>query len=531
MEFKASHHFGLLIFAAVTHEALAGGLKLTPNLGLTHLYTDNLNVQDQHQQSEQITELTAGINLSNQGRNVESNLNYRYRHFNYVNRDDLNKGFSSFDGQLLFKLLDNRLTSRLSASKKRQQASLTSPSTIYSDTGQTDVTHYNINNNFVSKFEDVMDYNISWKLSKTQADTVNKDELSSLTDSHQHQISLSLNNGDYFKDSYWSLSAHHSIINYAPQHNTQRAQQQLSNYQAELGQAIAYDISFFAQYFNEDYDVNERSSSPLASSSYGAGLRWQPSSHSYFKLAYNWSLNDLNSNFISANINWQPSLRTSLSLSSSKRYFGDAYEAKFNHRHKRIQTNISYTESVTNYQIASSNNSSSHFICPNTPTYTFSQCTLATSTTPSLGTGQQLIPYDHFSGELNNNTYLSKQWNIGVSYRFRRANFQLTYYNTNQAQIDSLDHNNRERLSINTSYQTSRRSSFNLSAHHEKYQHLDSNVLVSEYREELYTLSHKRSLINKLSLSVAIMNRQRESTIAVNNFSENRVNFSLIKEF
>ena len=74
-------------------------------------------------------------------------------------------------------------------------------------------------------------------------------------------------------------------------------------------------------------------------------------------LSYNYVRNNTQASddYMAVDIDWQPSARTILKGSYSKRFFGDSYELDFSHRTKRLTNTISYDETIevfdrNNYQ-------------------------------------------------------------------------------------------------------------------------------------------------------------------------------------
>lgn len=532
MDYKAVGSLVFIIGAFMANTSKASGLKVTPSLDLTHVYSDNLNVRDDSQESDQITELKANVHLRNQGAIVESNLNYQYTQLEYVNNTALNKGFSNYDGQLLFKLLDNRLYTLIGGSKKRQQTSLDSPSTLYSTGSQSEVIRYDINNQLNSRFIDFFDYNLNWQLNTSRAELADTSGDTRLTDSDNQRFRLALQSGDFFNSSFWSVNANKSIIEYDRLNDANLAKQTLVDLSAEFGHEITEDTSLFAQYYEEDYEVSNIQSPSLTSSSYGVGLRWKPSSRSYFRLAYNWSLDDLNSNYVSAKLNWQPSQRTSLVLSSSKRFFGDAYGASFSHRHRRISTNVVYTEDITNFQISSLTPTTlGHFICPNTLDINIEQCEFAAGATPTIGSGQQLIPVNGLSPELNNKTYLNKQFSTNISYQFRKTNLLLSYSKNRRTEIDTDIRSDRDSFVINTSYRLNRLNRFNLLIKFDDFATITQINSSLNYKEKQYGLSYSYDFTKKTFATLSLLHRKRDDDNPSHDFSEDRISLTLHKEF
>lgn len=521
----------LILGSLVPHHAMSGEVKASPRVSLMHVHTDYLNIGNQDPVSDQISELKASLNLQSIGSNVEGYLNYEYLQREYADYDQFSDGFDNYNGQLLLKFLDNKFTTLLAAQQGRQQSSLTSPVSEFSLIGLGEVTTYNMTNRLSSHLNDIVNYDIQWRISDTQVDSVSDIEEIDFRNATNQLVNIAFTDGDFFTRSYWSLNASYIDIDYDSEQESQPATQRSNTFSAEIGHGIVDNISIFAKYYDEDYDVVRQSQS-LTSSSYGAGLRWNPSSRSYFQMAYNWAQDDLNDNFLSAKLNWQPSSRTSLLLSSSKRFFGDAYEAQFSYRHKRIASNISYTETVQNFQIATLRPSVvGNFICPNTPAFTIDQCRFSAGQTPTVGSGEQLVPVNGFEQELNNTTYLDKNLNASLSYQFRKAKALLTINRSRRTNIEIALETEIEAISLSTSYRLARHHNFNLSMKYTHFDTLSQSASATEYRQQDYDIRYNHSLGRTLLLTVRYNHRQRESNVATNDFDENIVTLSISKEF
>ena len=532
MDYRSIASVGLISVVGLTGGAMANTLKLKPSVDVTHIYSDNLQVDNQDS-SDQITQLSPSLHLTNQGSVIESNLSYQYTRLKYQKNTELDKGYDTYNGAVLFKLFDNRLRSRFTANKRRQQTSLLQPQSLLADNSQSDVVDYNAFNQYRSSIDDYVDYQINWNLNKVKA-TTDDDQSSSLVDSDAQRINLSMRSGRYFNSSYWSLNANRTRINYDRMLEDNSQQKQIfSTYSAELGHEIYRDLSFFGRFYDEEYDLNNQQSSNLESSSYGAGFKWQPSRYSYLKVAYNWAIDDnSNDDHVSAEFNWQPSPRTNLQLTAGKRFFGDAYSASFSHRMRRVNTLISYSENITNFQSSSLVATQvGHFICPATQDYDISDCTFAAGEAPSIGSGQQLIPVNGLIPELNNTTYLDKRYLANISYQKRKINLSLSYNNSKRQALDSLVETHRQAISLSMGYAMNRQANFNFSANYNEYDGQANRVSGDRYRQQQYSVSYSHKLSRLLSISARVFHRTRDSRNASSDFDENRIVLSLQQGF
>jgi uncharacterized protein (PEP-CTERM system associated) len=139
---------------------------------------------------------------------------------------------------------------------------------------------------------------------------------------------------------------------------------------ARLGFGLSQDIDFVLVGSDNNYDVDEQSLSnqrtTLDSTSFGAGLTWQPMNDRSIELTYN-KLNERenSSRFVGFNTNWAFSSRTAVKFNYSKRFYGDAYDFNFNYNLKSFRSSASYRENVTSYSRLNVNEgASSLFVCP-----------------------------------------------------------------------------------------------------------------------------------------------------------------------
>ncbi|MDP2561120.1 TIGR03016 family PEP-CTERM system-associated outer membrane protein [Psychrobium sp. 1_MG-2023] len=511
-------------------------LKVTPRVSMSQLYSDNLfNRSDTQQiESDNVNQLVAALALNSRSMLLDTNLSYQYTKLKYQTFHQLDQDFSNYLASTTFKLIDDQLLIKLSTQKGRFASTLTSGNSgddILSGAAQTDITNYKINSNFNSRLGRFLDYNFNLTADKIKADQVTNAEQSLLDDTDAYSTQLTLSNGRFFKHSYWRLSARQTESERRGQGFSSLTKQKLNNYRANLGFGLTSTTSLYLQYAKEDYDVIGGGAPHLNYASYGSGIRWQPSSKTDIKLAYNWALDDNNEDHISAELAWHPSRRTSFEISTKKRFFGDAYSFSFNHRKKRIVTKVAYTEQIISYRLSSLDESpTDNLICPTLEPFTLDQCEFTSDPSPTLGAGQQLIPQQELTPDLQNNTYLDKRYTASISYQKRKLLTHFNFISSTQTNLQTDQERDQLFVGLRFNYLLSQRDSIEFSSSISQFQLEDEEQLLPRFDDTRLSLSYQRSLSPEIGVQLQLteLDRDFESN---QQYKEQRIMLSLSMRF
>src|SRR4030067_243216 len=131
-----------------------------------------------------------------------------------------------------------------------------------------------------------------------------------------------------------------------------------------------------------------------------------------------------------AGINWSPSSRTSLGASYGERFFGNTHAYYMNHRNRRSQWSIAYTESLSTLALDVLMMSATYAKCKTESIagLYFLHCVPYEPGDP-ISAGEFIIITSISVQDLQFNTiFLSKQYNANVSYQLGKSSLALSAY-------------------------------------------------------------------------------------------------------
>jgi uncharacterized protein (PEP-CTERM system associated) len=300
-----------------------------------------------------------------------------------------------------------------------------------------------------------------------------------------------------------------------------------------LGSEVISTVSLqlLGSYESIDIDNSNQADTDSFSSSRefysaGLGISWEPSRNRNIEIGINRSKNksdvddteDEVDSFISANINWQFSPRTSFSGSTSRRFFGDSSSLRLSHNTRHWRTRLSYEESVQSNSALSQTQELGLFVCDSAST-DLSDCSLPDVLDPTqLEPGQTILPIIQTNFEVNDNITLRKLWSLNSSIQRRRTNLLVL-----------LSHNKSETLELERQIDTTTAqltASLNLSRHAQirllgRYSNIDSvsnaNINESIVRQLELTLSRDISRRFQIELGLRYLNRSGDSAVGIGN--------------
>jgi uncharacterized protein (PEP-CTERM system associated) len=234
--------------------------------------------------------------------------------------------------------------------------------------------------------------------------------------------------------------------------NTERQDQQNFDSQSVslmIGSYLSSDISLRLLGSYEDNELTNDGLDTLEEDilrefySYGVGIGWQPSANRFIELGYNRSttsglLNqeDQENDFVSLDVNWNFSARTSVSGKYSRRFFGNSGRFSFKHNLRNWRSSLTYTEEVnTNSQLGLAEEDGA-FLCPNGSTQ-ISDCSIPEQINPdNLAPGEFLVPFVTRSLELNDRVIIRKQLTAQTSFERRRTTFSASVINRTDEEVE-----------------------------------------------------------------------------------------------
>ncbi|GHA36995.1 hypothetical protein GCM10007086_07790 [Photobacterium aphoticum] len=316
----------------------AADVRVTPQVGGSLVYSDNLKQADSDRQGSLITTLNAGVGIEANG--VDGNaLSLEYT---------LDQLFYSHDGN------DNSLyqTLRFDANKALGEgfrldasASIDNIAAAIDENANADIfTGDTVENKQAElgvsyRSNPLSDSNVTGRVFVTASNY--EDDIGNYDGGG---AALRFSNGPNVRDMFW-------VIEGTYDYKRSKGDDPNTSFvvlREEIGFQTVYRWVPFMRLNYENYSGTSESDS-ADQLSWGPALRYFFTKTSYLEVSYNFSETDDISDFWAGAVYLNPSPRTSLRASYDKRAFGDAYDFLFSHRSRRLTNEISYTEAVTNY--------------------------------------------------------------------------------------------------------------------------------------------------------------------------------------
>jgi uncharacterized protein (PEP-CTERM system associated) len=251
----------------------------------------------------------------------------------------------------------------------------------------------------------------------------------------------------------------------------------------------------------------------------GAGIIWRETDNKRIALTWNRADNDSieqdedNEGYIGLDLNWQFTPRTQVSGAYTRRFFGESGNFSFQHRIRKLRTQITYNEEVTSFsRLIAEPSNLGVFVCID-GIIDIASCFQPNSLSYQLQPNEQFIQFNSQNSEINDELILRKglSWELGTE--LRRTKVALNgRYSTNEY----LESNRTSRTySVGTSiaFDIGRKTNLSWTAN---AAHTD-NILEGE-RGESDVLTTKISLSRPigrffdLSLDLSYLQRESEGT-------------------
>lgn len=206
----------------------------------------------------------------------------------------------------------------------------------------------------------------------------------------------------------------------------------------------------------EEYDIGQEifiTRTSLDTSSYGAGLEWNPSNARKISFTYNQlDEGEKQTDFVGLNIAWAFSPRTSMNFDYGKRFYGDAYQFNFRHALKYFRTSISYSEDLTSYARlgATTTNITGIFVCEFGSTE-LTDCFQPDSLDYQLQAGEEFRAATETETDITEEVIFRKTGSASLGYEKRKIKMSIEarYQNTEYLESDRLRTNNTLRFNLN----------------------------------------------------------------------------------
>jgi uncharacterized protein (PEP-CTERM system associated) len=180
--------------------------------------------------------------------------------------------------------------------------------------------------------------------------------------------------------------------------------------------------------------------------SVGAGLIWREAENKRIALTWNRADNDAieedenNKGYLGADINWQFTPRTQLSAGYTRRFFGESGNFSFQHRLKKLRTQVTYTEEVTSFsRLIAEPGNLGVFVCIDGIT-DLAACFQPNSLNYQLQPNEQFVQFSGQNSEINDELILRKalSWQLGTELRRTKVSINGRYSTNDYLESDRL---------------------------------------------------------------------------------------------
>lgn len=485
----------------------AGDWRFTSGIGLSERYSDNVGLAAKgSERSDWITEVTPRLSLSREGARLKANVDYSLQGLLYASGNERNQLRHNLNGKAHAELLREWFFLDASARMSHEL------DTLGGGIGQGDGVG-------IGNTRRVGSYTLSPYLRHRFGSTATVEARltqdgvfvggSGVNDASSTRYHLSAVSGNDFIPLSWSMNYDKTETD-----NSVGANSGSTRASANARYGLSRKFGLSAQAGMEKYDYTGVNAAARDYSYYGLGAYYQPSRRFSMDALYNYSDSG---NFISGSVTFNPTLRTALTASTSKRAFGRSHTVGLTHRTRQSNWNLRYQDDLTTSQQQFLSNLGQVFLynCPSGIEILPSG--VLPSDPANCGIG---IPVSIFSQTQLNETYLSKNLLGSVSYTLRRNTWTLSLYDNQRTLQNSGDTDTTRGVQASWALKPAARTTLTLSGGMSRVEASNGNR-----EDELWNVAlvATRQFQPKVTGSVEARRQQRDSNLAGGDYVENSV--------
>jgi uncharacterized protein (PEP-CTERM system associated) len=484
-----------------------GDWKFTPGITLSERYSDNVNLDASgSEQSDWITEITPRISVQRDGARLKVNADYSLQGLLYANGSESSKVRHNLNGRAIAELVEEWFFLDATARMGQAPVSLTDRVGLGDAVGignSTSVGSYSLSPYLKHRFGS----SATVEARATRDGVFISDSSVSDTSSTRYQLSAVSGNG--FHPLSWSASydksdtSNSGAIDSGSEKASASARYQLNN-----------KFGFLAQAGMEKNDFNGATSAVKDYSYYGLGIFYTPSQRFSMDALYNYSDNG---NFLSGSVSLNPTPRTTLNASTSKRAYGRSYALNLSHRTRQSNWSLRYQDELTTSQQQFLNYLGYVYVyaCPTGVEYR------PAGVPPSNPGACALVSIlKAFDQTQLDQTYISKSLTGVVSYTLRRNTWSLSLFNNRRELQLSGDEETTSGINASWNLRLAANTTFTLTGGMSKVESTDANR-----KDDLWNLAlvATRQFNPKVTGSVEVRRQERESNLPGDEYAENSV--------
>lgn len=503
---------------------LAGEWTFVPSLGFTETFSDNVELTKQEQTSSFVSQLIFGFDANFQSKDALISFSGTETLAAYSHNSDLNDDFQTMQLEGLFSLwssgpqliISSDISNVSQSNSNNSLADLVSGDTVQRQIHSAGL-QYNIQNS-----HHILDSSIIYSVTESE---------DNIGDSNGYTAILNSKNGNAARAIFWQITGNFS--------NLKNNSLQGENYSLEskLGAITSWRLNPFVRYYNERITGNIPATNPDTTPSWGPGVQWLATKNFTLDVSYNYVQegNDNSDDYLAANVDWQPSARTSLKAGYNQRFFGDSYNFELTHQTKRLKNLIYYTETIEIFDRYSyQEEKSGDFWClsPVSQDTASSDC-LSAAQPPSDTTNYQLVAFNNLVPVENNEFTLNKRLLWTSTLNLSRTSFKFTASTREREALSTHIIDDYITADFKISRKTSARSALDFLVSYSENT-FDKNNPNGSRQKDIYksiSTTYSRELASSLSAFFTLRFLDRESSVIDRTYNEVRASINITKDF
>ncbi|MGQ9685538.1 MAG: TIGR03016 family PEP-CTERM system-associated outer membrane protein [Thiobacillaceae bacterium] len=501
--------------------AVASDWKLSPRLSLGERYSDNAYLRPKGlEKSDWITEVSPGISVQREGRRLKVDVDYSLLGYIYANDSDRSLARSNLVGQAKAELLQDWFYLDATARASQQLKDYVSGFGLGDGVGiQNTRQTYGYSLSPYLKHRFGSDATVELRVGRDEYRSTGGGGLS---DSSTNRYRFSAVSGNNFFPLSWNLSIDRRETDYDSRIDTDS--EQASAY-ARL--QIRREFGLVGQAGLQKGNFPGATNRIRDFSYYGLGVYYTPGRRFFGELAYNYSDQG---NFLSGSLTLQPTLRTTLNVSSTQRNFGRSYSLSANHRTRKASFGLVYQETLSSYDQLDVENLFDAWLCgtiyvfPVTPGSPVpSGCTKLSDTALAALFGPAA-----FKTVILDQTYLSKGLTGQFSYQLKRANVRFSLFDTRREYQETGAAGREDRtigMQAAVSVRPGERTTLTLSSGISRLKVDDPATPANDREDDFWNIGFNltRQFQPDVSGSLELRHQQRDSSLSNQDYTENAV--------
>ncbi len=497
--------------------AWGGDWKLAPSITIAERYSDNVNlVASGLEESDWITEITPKISVRRDGARLKVSADYSLQGLLYANDPNGSEVRHNLNGRANAELLEEWFF--LDATARLGQAPINQSDRV----GLGDAVG-------ISNTSSVGAYSLSpymkhrFGSAATVEARVTRDGVfigdSTVSDTASTRYRLSAASGTDFHPLSWSADYNKSNTN-----NSQTTNSGSEKASINARYRVSSKFGLLGQAGTEKNDFNSVSNAVRDYSYYGLGMFYTPSRYLSMDALYNYSDSG---NFLSGSVTFNPTLRTTINATSSRRAYGRSYGLNLTHRTRLSNWSLRYQDDLTTSQQQFLNYLGDVYVytCPAGNEF------LPAGVPPSDPVACVLSDIIRIFNQTQlDQTYLSKSLTGTVSYTLKRNTWTLSLFD-NRREYQSLigGTDNTQGLRASWSLRPAARTTFTLTGGLSK----NESSGTPDRQDDLWNLS---LIVNhqfqpKVTGSVEVRHQERQSRLPADDYAENSLSARLNMSF